>query len=412
MPAGTQWPGSVCNESELGSLDAELLTMLGSPSLSDTEFWNPLRARAASWIGTPKPSRVKAVHDAPSSFPNHLTSSQDCTSADLPNADRKTFPFLMLPRELRDQILGHLVPDVDVISQISDGWALDEYIGRRVGGIFRLRKDHANCHMAILRVNRQLFAEGSSIAYGRIFRLKVTWDAVEFLRYFLSWHLRHDNTLDLFPFYMVRHIHVEIASDRKSISDTLLHNIIYLCRELNRAPELQSLQIDLVNGREWHGRGWSTTSRWRQRASNSLERRRSGGNRPLPRSTDQWYCIDDDIEVALQPFGLLRNVKHCIINLPPFLEAEEGLTAAVGYLQKKMTSKPIAEDSECDKTLVRLWQSDVQQLLSLGVNLGRQSTYVHQITRERTGEASSRITFLRMKLCIKELDARFGVSSA
>ena len=71
-----------------------------------------------------------------------------------------------------------------------------------------------------------------------------------------------------------------------------------------------------------------------------------------------------------------------------------------------MTSKSTAEDSECDDGLTLLWQSDVQQLLSLGVDLGLQSPFAHAITKERTGEAASRTTFLRMKLFIKELDAR------
>lgn len=214
---------------------------------------------------------------------------------------------------------------------------------------------------------------------------------------------------------MARHLHVEIISTRRAaLAAVLLHNTICICRELSRAPEVQNLQISFVNN-NWEGFRDDDSpkkSGWRQRVSKSLERRRSGGNRPLPHSTDQWHSIDDDIEVALQPFGLLRNVKQCIINLPPLLEAEDGHIAAVRYLQEIMTSKSSADDSECDEDLTRLWQSDVQQLLSLGADLELQDDLAHEIARESTGEAASRVAFLRMKLCIKELDARFGVSSA
>lgn len=359
----TEWPDLVCSEGELGSPGAELLTVLGNPSLRDTEFWDPLRARAVSWIGTPERWRVEA---GPSLLPYCSTSSRDCTSANARDADGKMSPFLKLPNELRNQILGYLVPDLDVISNIFQPECDSRHCGGVFGGEFCLRKDHDSRHMKILRVNRQLYAEGSSIAYGRTFLVKIEWNAIDFLTYSLSFTRGLENTVGLFPFHMVRHLHVEIISTRRAApAAVLLHNTICICRELSRAPEVQNLQISFVNN-NWEGFRDDDSpkkSGWRQRASKSLERRRSGGNRPLPHSTDQWHSIDDDVEVALQPFGLLRNVKQCIINLPPLLEAEDGLIAAVRYLQEIMTSKSSADDSDCDEDLTRLWQSDVQQLL-------------------------------------------------
>ena len=71
----------------------------------------------------------------------------------------KPFPLMLLPFELRAKILQCLLPDEPSI----------DFSLKRPGSrnIHRYRRDNDNCYTAVLRINRQLYEEGTRIVYNR-----------------------------------------------------------------------------------------------------------------------------------------------------------------------------------------------------------------------------------------------------
>ena len=92
-------------------------------------------------------------------------------------------PLLRLPLELRDQIYGYLLPDVDEIC-IKPGFKENVYHEGDIewfDRFFDLRRDGDSCYPAVLAVNKQVNTEASRIMWNRIYTITVSPNCIEFL---------------------------------------------------------------------------------------------------------------------------------------------------------------------------------------------------------------------------------------
>lgn len=136
--------------------------------------------------------------------------------------------LLNLPLRLRTQILGYLLPDKEVLDpdwssfdwkisfhhdKISSGFSFSTFLGspKFIYPTLRCtyRHDGDRCHTAILRTNRELHHEGTSIMYCRTFVLTIYSWGVGFLG-------RLDSAFDFrkpfeFPWHLAKHVQIRIA---------------------------------------------------------------------------------------------------------------------------------------------------------------------------------------------------------
>ena len=92
-------------------------------------------------------------------------------------------PLLGLPLELRDQIYGYLLPDVDEVC-IKPGFKENIYHEGDIewfDDLFELRRDGDYCYPAILAVNKEVNAEASQIMWNRTYTITASPKCIEFL---------------------------------------------------------------------------------------------------------------------------------------------------------------------------------------------------------------------------------------
>lgn len=131
----------------------------------------PILSTMGNDIGTPT-THSSTVGDEPEiPVPPFLTTKNSIeitTPSPLPIESVKPFALMDWPVEVRNKILGHLLPNVrEIKSPENEGF--DEECNL----VFYRRRDGA-CYTAILRVDRQLYAEGTAVLYNRAFRVMVT----------------------------------------------------------------------------------------------------------------------------------------------------------------------------------------------------------------------------------------------
>ena len=136
-------------------------------------------------------------------------------------------PFLRLPLELRDQIYGYLMPDVDEVCT-KPGFKENVYHEGDIewfDNLFELRRDGDYCYPAILAVNKQVHAEASRIMWNRTYTIRASPKSIEFLgaeyplapyNHIAGPHIRLPNQLDdlpvAFPFHKARAIRVQVMN--------------------------------------------------------------------------------------------------------------------------------------------------------------------------------------------------------
>lgn len=92
-------------------------------------------------------------------------------------------PLLRLPLELRDQIYGYVLPNVDEVC-IKPGFKENvQHEGdiEWFDNLFELRRDGDYCYPAILAVNKQVNAEASRIIWNRTYTITASTKCIEFL---------------------------------------------------------------------------------------------------------------------------------------------------------------------------------------------------------------------------------------
>lgn len=296
-----------------------------------------------------------------------------------------------LPLEIRNEILGHLLPNLSEI-KVFDGYhdktsvcdALGEEcsdfddlspddLSLRVAELVQYRGDGEACHTAILRASRQLYIEGATIMYNRAFRVVVGAKEFTFLRRRFQWQWPTGGSiLDLgqmysFPFHMAKQIQIEIWATNFNWSIRYLtDNVLDLCVILHQKPSLRSVRVDLwdrqhrpvpssnrsdcmVDG----ARPCPLQEKFRGRIFSEPS---DGGCFPLPydqygRLCDVWEHVvpywstrydlvsppaSDGLKEALEPLKLLRNVGRVNINLTAESEKDQGMMAVAKNVQDSM----------------------------------------------------------------------------
>ena len=139
-----------------------------------------------------------------------------------------------------------------------------------------LREGQSKCHMAITAIKRQLCEEASAISYCRTFEIAVDSEHIGYIRGCMS---LEDSEIQ-FPFLRANHIHVTIMPTYRRIGGfRLLDNLTTLRRNQDAAPEIRSVLDSMHYQRQEHLRAFFPDS------------------------------LLDDLELALQPFGVLHNVR-------------------------------------------------------------------------------------------------------
>lgn len=203
--------------------------------------------------------------------------------------DPNPFPFLRLPVELQQHVLGYLLPNEKTIG-IDYGRHLactreGSYYNRGV----TYRTGNEPCYPSILGVNRQISEHGQSIAYNRVFLISVTDNGYSFLKY----HRDFDAEDLIFPFHKAKQIQVDIhfCSDPAGLYELLFY--ILEVKDLLSGYSLRSLKINFFD----------------EDTDNS-----SINSSVLSYATE---LADSDLELMLLPFHSLKNVGMCEISLLP-----------------------------------------------------------------------------------------------
>lgn len=313
----------------------------------------------------------------------------------LPMESVQPCTLMGLPIEVRSKILGHLLPsalEIGVSEHFS--WGVEHERDR----VFYRPQDEA-CHMAVLRVNRQLSGEGSSILHNRTFRVLVTYRGVSFLerRYELGdiskpmlhgdYELRA-NPLLAFPFHRVKQIQIGLwATDFRYNLFALRRALIDLCDVLNHQPSLKNIRIDMYDRfyrpnipespdeiafeddaphpppsrnranidyffYDCQKEFWYSMFEkpWADPLGHTPPDRAFGlwerGN-DTPRITHDIPALITDVELILQPLKSLRNVGKARFNLTSKAEKDQDMMSIVKECEDAMMSGGSSEeDSE------------------------------------------------------------------
>ena len=116
--------------------------------------------------------------------------------------------------------------------------------------------------------------------------------------------------------------------------------------------------------------------------------------------------------MIISPFGLLQSIKNCTIALPDSLRCDEGIQKAMTYLKDVMAASSSLPALEGEDELAQLWQADGTELLTYSDRLVEsQNLTTMNLTSGDPHVVAPRVVFLRMKVCIHELENRFRIQS-
>ena len=156
--------------------------------------------------------KVGAPNDSLSALENTLQISTPPLLAT--KNDTKLLQLMDWPLEVRNKILGHLLPNALEIK-------LPEFCGvNKVWDREIYRPGNEACHTTVLRSNHQLYTEGTAILYNRAFRVMMTRQGLTFLRRLYSWTELYNpsyteywsgpNQIFTFRFHRVKQIQIEL----------------------------------------------------------------------------------------------------------------------------------------------------------------------------------------------------------
>ena len=223
-----------------------------------------MTAKTAIETSTSSPSTTIKPSTPP--LPTMGDDTEKSTPPFSPLESVKPCALMGLPVEVRNKILGNLLPNVLEI-KIRDGFELiddPEQVLYRPG-------DEA-CYTAILRVNHQLYTEGTAILYNRAFRVFFTHKILKFLRLEYSvknirepmlgrwmprWaryilklpgYVSKLNEMFTFPFHRVKQAQIELWAPafRYKLFD-LQSALIEFCSILYGQGSLQNVRVDFYD---------------------------------------------------------------------------------------------------------------------------------------------------------------------
>ena len=303
------------------------------------------------------------------------------------------FPLIALPIEVRNKILGHLLPNSLEVKPLNQS--------KCSPNVPYYRPNDEACHTAILRANYQLQTEGTAVMYNRAFRVYVSRRGFEFLnlehylvdgprpkfrefepsmRYIRTNEPKPERPFD-FPFYRVKQVQIEIwAHDfRYSLFD--IRNALFsICSILYRQPILKNVRIDFfdlcyrpsrcnVHWSDWpyisYGCWSFESSLFDDDEAHPTQDRRDAKVRKRPArfdpddhlwerqsgviaNSDDMPCKITKLEMIVQPLKLLRNVGKARINLTPGMEKDEDMRRLARECQDAMMSSSPQKESDLD----------------------------------------------------------------
>lgn len=326
-----------------------------------------------------------------------------------------------LPLEVRAKILGYLLPNLseikvfdgyyDGFNAVNRNWYAeamedanvedDRNITQRVASMVQFRDDGAQCHTAILRVNRQLYIDGTAIMYNRAFRAVITARGITFLKFrFPSARERHNTDvilapgdLQYFPFHLAKQIQIEIwATLFAGQQDVYLYSaLLDLCLVLSDKPSLRNVRVSLYDRTyrpkpepksqdckadddgpyppqdEFQGdvlnESFQRTAEEKEFwgdvwARDYYDQNAEPWEQTAVRGRIYWGLPRDDgprgLELALEPLKLLANVGRARINLTPEIKKHQDMLAYATKLQNSMMHEGLRHEIEMICTRCRL----------------------------------------------------------
>lgn len=167
---------------------------------------------------------------------------ESSTSYHLPLEPVKPCTLMGLPIEVRNKILGHLLPNALVIPE-------DHPFDEMLWSPSLYRPHNEACYTSVLRVNHQVYTEGTALLYNRAFRVIVTHQGIISTRGILAsnW-LQNTNRVWTFPFYRAKQIQIELwATDFRYDLFDLRLALSEICGILSHQPSLKNVRIDLYD---------------------------------------------------------------------------------------------------------------------------------------------------------------------
>ena len=327
--------------------------------------------------------------------------------------DTKPFALMALPVELRIKILGYLFPS-SLEPKVQDQSTAD------------YRPNGEPRHPAVLRVNHQLYAEGTVALYNRAFRVTM----FESLIWFLNWtyetgweydqptttlglesykrerdswnHERYNHErlnhygFDIplkpskilsFPFHRVKQVQIELWPPIHQCRLYSPRNLLVgLCSIFYNQPSLKNIRIDFRDESymescfsqyfdddqahpakdKYYGKMDLLTEeevQVRRNQGYDFWERESG----TPGSSHDLCCEITDLELFLQPFKRLYNVGRARINMTPSMEKDEDVGRLVRECEEAMMSKGPLDESE---TAFMEWCTDPSEPWNLALLFG------------------------------------------
>lgn len=283
---------------------------------------------------------------------------ESSTSYHLPLEPVKPCTLMGLPIEVRNKILGHLLPNALVIPE-------DHPFDEMLWSPSLYRPHNEACYTSVLRVNHQVYTEGTALLYNRAFRVIVTHQGIISTRGILAsnW-LQNTNRVWTFPFYRAKQIQIELwATDFRYDLFDLRLALSEICGILSHQPSLKNVRIDLYDESYQPKKPLSSGNfdddephppqdkshcemaifpeeedpEWDGGINPRLWGPRSG----IPANT---HTQITDLELILQPLKMLCNVGKAHINLTPGAEKDQDMQRIAKECQDAMMSSGVSEE--------------------------------------------------------------------
>ncbi|CAF9919283.1 hypothetical protein IMSHALPRED_004577 [Imshaugia aleurites] len=330
------------------------------------------------------------------------------TPRPLPAKPVNPLTLMDLPIELRNKILGHLLPNALEIAKAFRATKADWPASQAA----MYRPGNEACYTAIVRVNHQLYTEGTAVLYNRAFQVRVNLGEVDFLKQhyspaeiqnptLLTWEAEsptlsswesetHDswesdtrlyekeNPILYFPFHMVKQIQIQVWESHSPQNELfeLRRTLIGFCSILYGQPSLKNVRIDfydrfyhparcysvvdlLVDDDEAHPAQDKLQEEMRtpteeedntwdimSHASQLKMLKLWDGRKGMPASSHDISSKITYLEFILQPLRLLRNVGKARINLTARAEKDKEMRIIAKDCQDAMMSSGPQDEFE------------------------------------------------------------------
>ena len=305
----------------------------------------------------------------------------------MPSHRQLESPLMRLPPEIRLQIIGFLLPDVNPIDPGNE-WG-NEWLGLQAAGqrlteriSTTFRHDRAPCEMAIMRTNRQIYEEAAAYLYDRLTVIvKIDAAGVDFLSTRWGCICLGRDLFTGFPLQKTGCVWLQVraSNDHPRHIVHIRRNLLDLCGALYQVESHKGIRVDLWDS--YHGQASAWRGYWEptgvqggvpvvtktiehimhtEACTKEVAEKRRWGTR----NSTGTALVATDVELVLQPLKLLRNVKDCQIFLNPAVQANTLVVSLVarhkemveGVEELKLEDLQLVHDTSED--LYRLAETD------------------------------------------------------